>query len=1154
MRFELLGGLAVFDDGGVLVPVVGPSRRGLLAVLLLHAGEVLTADRLIDELWGQRAPPTAAKSLQVHVWRLRRALDGGGGSGQLATEAGGYVIRVEPGQLDLEVFEGLLARGRAALADGHAEAASAALSEALSLWHGQPLAEFADQPFAREARARLDELRLEAVEARIDADLRLGRHRAVIAELESLIAANPLRERLRSQLMLALYRSGRQADALAVYRETHTLLDEQLGLEPGSELRALERAVLAHDPSLEVESAIDRTPVASAHDAPESVGSAPAASLDQRGPPEGPYDSEPIPQSRSSTPRRWSVGRRGRRGALLICAGGAVLLVALAAVAVDLSSGGAASVRVAPNSVAAIDTASNRVVAAVPVGTHPDAIAFGSGSLWVANVDDQSVSRVDPSTLRTTHTLFLTDPPTGLAAGASAIWVIESDPAASDVTVNSVDPQFDDVRLVKRLGNIVAGGPGAVGTRGATLWVAPSSGLLTRLDPTNRRTLQRIDPNSGPTSIAIGSDAVWLTDSEANNVTRVDPTGLLTPIAVGNGPTGIAVGDGGVWVVDSLDNAIVRIDPNKRAVTTTIQVGRSPTGIAVGAGSIWVANGGDGTVDRVDPETGKVLATIAVGGSPQAITVADGRAWVTVDAQAIGPATLASSRSTLRMDAPYDVDSMDPALAYTTLSAQLLYATCAKLLNNPDTPGAAGSQLTAEVAQSLPTRSTDGRTYTFTIRTGFRFSPPSNRPVTAQTFKHTIERTLNPRMHSPVAQEFNDIIGSGAYMLGKSPDIKGVVARGDTLTIRLRSPEPDFLARIAEPAMCAVPSNTPADPKGLQVIPSAGPYYVNSYTPGQAVVLLRNPNYRGNRPHRLGRIELAMGISNNRAVEDVKAGRADYVPLGGPTAANISTIASQLAARYGSGSSAAAHGRQQYFVKPGPALNLFYLNTHRPLFSDVRMREAVNYAIDRHALARIGNGTLPLPERPTDDYLPPGIPGSTDAHVYPLKPNPAKAKSLAQGRGRTAMLYTCEDPTCTLQAQVLKNNLKAIGLQVDIKEFPIVTLQTEIAKQGGQFDLASGGWNADYPDPTAMLNTLLNQEAFDNPTYQRRLADAARLTGPQRYIAYGKLDVDLARRAAPLVAIGDLASHDFFSTRTGCQTYGFYGADLAALCIKHHSN
>ena len=394
------------------------------------------------------------------------------------------------------------------------------------------------------------------------------------------------------------------------------------------------------------------------------------------------------------------------------------------------------------------------------------------------------------------------------------------------------------------------------------------------------------------------------------------------------------------------------------------------------------------------------------------------------------------------MDAQSDVDYMDPALAYAPLSWQLLYATCAKLLNYPDRPGAAGSQLIPEVAQSLPAVSPDGRSYTFTIRPGFRFSPPSNEPVTAQTFKDTIERTLNPKMHSPVAGEFGDIVGAADYMAGRSPHIAGVTASGDTLTIRLQAPAPDFLARIAEPPMCAVPPDTPLDPSGVRTIPSAGPYYVASYTPGQGIVLDRNPNYQGSRPHSLAQIQLAVGITAGRSVAEVEAGAVDYTTLEGASASGaaasggLQALASQLAARYGPGSPAAPRGRQQYFADPLPEVDFFVLNTHRPLFSDTPMRQAVNYAIDRRALAQVGYPGLPLPEHPTDHYLPPGMPGYRDVHIYPLTPDPAKARQLAQGKGRTAVLYTCEQTICEQAAQIVKTNLAAIGITVEVKTFP----------------------------------------------------------------------------------------------------------------------
>jgi ABC-type transport system substrate-binding protein len=218
------------------------------------------------------------------------------------------------------------------------------------------------------------------------------------------------------------------------------------------------------------------------------------------------------------------------------------------------------------------------------------------------------------------------------------------------------------------------------------------------------------------------------------------------------------------------------------------------------------------------------------------------------------------------------------------------------------------------------------------------------------------------------------------------------------------------------------------------------------------------------------------------------------------------------------------------------------------------MRQAVNYAIDRRALARLGDGYQPLPEPTTDHMLPPGIPGFEDPHIYPSGPDLDKARQLAHGDGRTAVLYTCDVPPCDQQAQIVKTDLAAIGLHVVIKAFQFSTLVTRIARRGERFDLAYAGWLPDYPDPAAMLTSLLEDSShaptFDDPAYQRRLAAAARLSGPARYLAYAKLDADLTRDAAPLIAYGNLSDHDFFSARIGCQTFGFYGIDLAALCIR----
>ncbi|MDA0160208.1 AAA family ATPase [Solirubrobacter ginsenosidimutans] len=257
MQFRILGPLEVAGDDGVLA-LGGVKPRAVLAVLLLHANEPVSAERLALALWGEDAPGRATKTVQVHVSRLRKAL---GGGDIVATTPGGYRLRVEPGELDSERFNALVATGRDALAAGEPEHAAAVLREALNLWRGPPLAELAFEPFARQAITRLEEQRLIALEARVDADLAAGWHAALIPELQQLSAAHPTRERLAGQLVLALYRSGRQADALAAYRTTRDLLVDQLGLDPGRELRALEQRVLQQDPALDLVTVKERRPV-----------------------------------------------------------------------------------------------------------------------------------------------------------------------------------------------------------------------------------------------------------------------------------------------------------------------------------------------------------------------------------------------------------------------------------------------------------------------------------------------------------------------------------------------------------------------------------------------------------------------------------------------------------------------------------------------------------------------------------------------------------------------------------------------------------------------------------------------------------------------------------------------------------------------------
>ena len=320
MQYRILGPFAVAKDGAEVVMGSG-KQRALLALLLLHANEAVSTDRLIDQLWGESRSASATKVLQNYVSKLRRLL----GDDVLITRAHGYELRVEPGELDLDRFDDLVAEGRRALAAGDPEQAAAVLAEALALWRGPPLADFTYEPFALSEIDRLDGLRLAALTERIDADLQLGHHDALIGELEGLVARYPLQERLRGQLMLALYRAGRQADALRVYKETRRVLVDELGIEPSKELQQLEHAILVHDPSL-----------------------------------------EPPPVARGAGGRKWSRTR------FLVVALVLAAVIAVAGILVIHLRGGKGIASFPNGAVGAIDPKTNRLVGKVPVQQPPN--------------------------------------------------------------------------------------------------------------------------------------------------------------------------------------------------------------------------------------------------------------------------------------------------------------------------------------------------------------------------------------------------------------------------------------------------------------------------------------------------------------------------------------------------------------------------------------------------------------------------------------------------------------------------------------------------------------------------------------------------------------------------------------------------------------
>jgi YVTN family beta-propeller protein len=840
-------------------------------------------------------------------------------------------------------------------------------------------------------------------------------------------------------------------------------------------------------------------------------------------------------------------------------AGAALIGVVAAAVAVPvfaLGQGNSGGEVVSGNAVASIDPASGRVTDQGAVGSRPQAIAYGAGGVWVANLGDGTVSRLDPGTGEQSKTITLGRPVTGLAVGRSGVWAVSVDPTKSggfNGFLRRIDPGFNSVSKPTRLMAGVWPTTGSLVLSGGSLWFSSDGGLLERVDAAAGKVRTRpVEIGNGPTSLASGAGSLWLADPGANSVVPVDPStkAVGQPISVGHQPIAIAYGRNAIWVAVEGDDSVARIDPSSDAVSRTIQVGRSPTGIAFGFGFVWVANSRDGTVSRIDPATYQVT-TIRVGGSPQRVTVGGGRVWVSVEQ----PLRVAEGSHVVRVDSE-GFSSLDPAFAYDTGSQSILYATCAKLLDYPDRLAPAGERLEPEVAAALPKPTNGGKTYTFTIRKGFRFSPPSNKSVTARTFQYAIERTLSPRMHSAATLFAGDIVGAAAYEAGKANHISGVTARRNALTIELTQAAPDFLARIALPYFCAVPLDTPVDPMGVPFVPGAGPYYVASYTPGQGAVLKRNPNYDGSRPRKAQEIDYLVGISPSLEMRDIEEGQADFAVGGMPRQART-----RLNRLYGPGSPAAKAGRQRYFVNPQLATTWLALNTSRPLFSNARLRRAVNYALDRRALAPIGGFGTSI-ATPTDQLLPPGMPGFRDVHAYPFTGDLGMAKRLARGSGGNGVLYSCESPECQQWGQVVKANLQAIGIHLEVKTFP--NPYGRIQSRHEPFDAVMVGWIADYPDPLDFLDLFdgttiraknnTDWSYFDSPTYNHKLTAAARLSGRRRSQASAALDAYLTRRDPPFAALSNNAEEDFFSGRIGCQVYHpIYGIDLAALCIRRHT-
>jgi len=603
MQFRVLGPLEVVN-GGAPLEIRGAKQRALLSALLLHANESVSRERLIDGLWGDQPPRGADHSLDEHVSRLRRVLHENGRD-LLLTRPSGYMLSITDEQLDLVRFRSLADEGRAALRAGEPERAAGTLRDALSLWRGPALQGVDHDSFASVEVRELEERRLSAYEDLIEAELACGHHAEIVPELGRCAELNPLRERLHAQLMLALYRSGRQADALDAYRNARHHFAHELGIEPGPDLRELEQAILRQDATL------------------ASPASSPAANGARGRTP----TARTLPDA-GDVGRPDESGTRPRRLRVRVALGAAAVVVVGGIAAIVLITGEtSAEVAVAPNSVAAIDPRTDKVVADIAdVGSDPNRVAVGNSGVWVTSRRDQLLTRIDPITKKRSFTRGLTVTPVDLAAGDGGVWIA----GGRGGQVVRFDPSSKSLETI-RLADQAASADWLDVVRGA-VWVYGTGLGFEKVDPATRQTAHPIESDGGPFVVRDGT--AWyaptgfgypppllgrtdlVTATHGERVTLPD-----TPIAVANGTDRL-------WA--TVPGSLFPINPATGAAEPGMKVGRQPIAVAVGAGSVWVANAGvQGFVSAVSPSSGAVK-TIKLPDPPVGIAVGDGLVWVAV--------------------------------------------------------------------------------------------------------------------------------------------------------------------------------------------------------------------------------------------------------------------------------------------------------------------------------------------------------------------------------------------------------------------------------------------------------------------------------------------------------------------------------------------
>jgi predicted Ser/Thr protein kinase len=850
------------------------------------------------------------------------------------------------------------------------------------------------------------------------------------------------------------------------------------------------------------------------------------------------------------------VRRKVLRRRALAAAGG-VVLVGAAVAGILLARGpeharGAPVLPLAPNALNFVDARTRRLVGRAQLASRSNYsgpvgdVVFAGGSAW-ATVSGRRLVRVDPATRKVRHTVKL--PWTAgqrLAVGGGRVWV----PEDFGPHLLGVDERTGHVRRLQVPGAGIAG----IAYGAGSLWLA-TNGAVLRVDPRTGRTL-RSYPQVPARWLEFADGFVFAANPSSGRVTKIDPV-ENRPVAhtiLHPWITDLAVGGSFVWVSVTPDDAVFKLSEDTLAVQGSKPAGQDPERISYGGGRLWIAQSAANSLSLLDAVSSK-RTPLAADERPTTALYGDGMIAV---AAARAPTPLPPiAGEELRISTPTEdgqYGNPDP-LSYDQTSQQLLYATCASLFNYPDSAGSGGTKLTPEIAAAMPTVSNGGRTYTFRIRSGFSFSPPSNEPVTAETFRHSLERELSGKNQFSPGPEFaSAIAGVPAYRAGKAAHISGVKAQGNMLSITLVKPAGDFLTRISMSAFCPVPLSVPVHAKHYALVPppSAGPYYVSSVQ-GDRTVLLPNPNYHGNRPRRPARIVLMNDIPTEKAIPLADGGSVDLLPWDFDNTSNLLLPGSVLDKREGAASAAARSGKQRFFLYNAPLLDYIVLNAGRPLFRSSGLRRAVSYALDRRAMAHS------FGDVPDDQIVPPTVPGFAPGRSYPVGgPDLRAARRMTRGRHYRARLYFCGNPGERPVASIVRSNLRRIRISVTIDQAGSCPDGYDARSRRADLILVSF-LSAEERDPQPFLDqalagdghfgSALGRGPWTSPGFRRELGRARSLRGNERVAAYRTI-VGKLMRAAPFAVYGSWVWSEYFSPHVGCKVFqGEYGfVDLGALC------